>query len=147
MRLLADVNVWVALAISRHIHHSDAVGWFDSLSDRDSVYFCRVTQQGFLRLVTTTAALGTDAVSNDLAWDGYLRLRRDPRIHWIEEPEGLDELWMRWGRAKDSSPKKWMDAYLAAFARLHGLRLVTFDRGFRVYPGLDWMAPRAPKAK
>jgi hypothetical protein len=92
MRLLADVNVWVALAISRHIHHSDAVGWFDSLSDRDSVYFCRVTQQGFLRLVTTTAALGTDAVSNDLAWDGYLRLRRDPRIHWIEEPEGLDEL-------------------------------------------------------
>jgi predicted nucleic acid-binding protein len=32
-----------------------------------------------------------------------------------------------------SSPKRWMDASLAAFARLAGMRLVTLDRGFRQY--------------
>ena len=29
------------------------------------------------------------------------------------------------------------DAYLAAFALSAGLRLVTFDQGFALFPGLD----------
>jgi toxin-antitoxin system PIN domain toxin len=121
--------------------------WFDGLSDRDAVYFCRVTQQGFLRLVTTRAIFGVGAVSNNRAWEGYLKLRQDPRVQWLDEPEGLDELWMRSGRSRESSPKRWMDAYLAAFARLHSLRLVTFDRGFRAYDGLDWMTPHSSRPK
>jgi predicted nucleic acid-binding protein len=35
------------------------------------------------------------------------------------------------------APKRWMDAYLAAFAIAAGQRLVTFDQGFRSYAGLD----------
>jgi len=30
-----------------------------------------------------------------------------------------------------------MDAYLAAFATVEGLRLVTFDRGFHRFAGLE----------
>jgi predicted nucleic acid-binding protein len=30
-----------------------------------------------------------------------------------------------------------MDAYLAAWARAAGMRFVTFDRGFKVFEGLD----------
>ena len=36
-----------------------------------------------------------------------------------------------------SSPKLWMDAYLAAFAELSGMRFVTFDKAFRQFPKLD----------
>lgn len=40
---------------------------------------------------------------------------------------------------KTSSPKVWMDAYLAAFAITSGLRFVTFDRDFQKFrtQGLD----------
>ena len=31
----------------------------------------------------------------------------------------------------------WTDAYLAAFAKCAELRLVTFDKGFTRFPGLD----------
>jgi predicted nucleic acid-binding protein len=40
------------------------------------------------------------------------------------------------GHAKPS-PKLWMDAYLAAFALQSGHRLVTTDRDFRQFKGLD----------
>ena len=33
----------------------------------------------------------------------------------------------------------WTDAYLAAFAKCAGLRLVSFDAGFSRYPGLAWL--------
>jgi toxin-antitoxin system PIN domain toxin len=145
MRLLADINVWVALAIPNHFHRPEAVGWFDSLTDDDVVYFCRVTQQGYLRLVTTTAAFGRDAVSNNEAWGGYLKLRRDFRVQWLDEPEGLESLWVKYANSKESSPKDWMDAYLAAMATLHGVRFVTFDQGFAAYRGLDWFEPKLPR--
>jgi predicted nucleic acid-binding protein len=38
-----------------------------------------------------------------------------------------------------------MDAYLAAMARLHGIRLVSFDHGFRKFDGLDWIELAMPK--
>ena len=33
----------------------------------------------------------------------------------------------------------WTDTYLAAFAQLAGLRLVSFDKGFANYQGLAWL--------
>lgn len=36
-----------------------------------------------------------------------------------------------------ASPKLWMDAWLAAFAICAGLQLVTFDRGFAQFAGLE----------
>lgn len=46
-----DINVWLALAYQGHQHHSAAVAWFRSLKD-GNIHFCRVTQLGFLRLLT-----------------------------------------------------------------------------------------------
>lgn len=55
--LLCDSNVWLALALSRHAHHSAAREWFESIEQPGAVLWCRATQQaGRLRMVTTDAA-------------------------------------------------------------------------------------------
>lgn len=41
-----DVNVWLALTHSRHVHQVAAAQWFDSAADA-SLFFCRFTQLVF----------------------------------------------------------------------------------------------------
>jgi len=136
---LLDSNVWVALTIDRHEHHQEALAWFDEIPDDRSACFCRMTQNSFLRLVTSTAIFREDAMSNEQAIKAYRQFHFDPRVGWIDEPEGLEAEWFSGASVRSPSPKRWMDAYLYAFARLTGARLVTFDSGFRQYKadGLD----------
>ncbi len=51
MTYLPDINVWIALAAEKHIHHPAARYWFANLHD-ERLTFCRLTQLGFLRLLT-----------------------------------------------------------------------------------------------
>jgi predicted nucleic acid-binding protein len=48
-----------------------------------------------------------------------------------------DGPWRQWSQLETYSHKVWADAYLAAFAQTAGLELVSFDSGFRQYPGLQ----------
>jgi toxin-antitoxin system PIN domain toxin len=141
MRLLFDVNVWVALAISNHPNHETTRDWFDNFADGDIAYFCRITQQGLLRLICDPRIFPDLAVSNSGAWDVYSAFRRDPRVSWLDEPEGLDAAWILHARRPTSSPRIWMDAYLAAMAILHKIQFATFDRGFAKFAGLNWVEP------
>ncbi|HKI32485.1 MAG TPA: TA system VapC family ribonuclease toxin [Gemmataceae bacterium] len=134
---LPDVNLWLALAFESHVHHSAAKVWFDGLSDGDACVFCRMTQQGFLRLATNPKAFADEAVTLAEAWRLYDTFRADPRISLIEEPDGTEVFWRDYTRLQTFSPKVWNDAYLAAFARAGNHKLITFDRGFAHYAGLD----------
>jgi predicted nucleic acid-binding protein len=58
-------------------------------------------------------------------------------VVFAPEPEGTEERLAEHCRLADAPPGFWTDAYLAAFARAGGLGLVTFDRDFRRYAGLD----------
>jgi len=78
-----------------------------------------------------------DVCTNDEALKAYAVVRSDPRIHFAEEPRGLESQWFDYAKGKLSSPKRWMDAYLAAFARRSGMTLATFDRGFGEYEEVD----------
>ena len=51
MTYLPDLNVWIALAAERHTLHLAARHWFSNLQD-EKLAFCRLTQLGFLRLLT-----------------------------------------------------------------------------------------------
>jgi predicted nucleic acid-binding protein len=51
MTYLPDVNVWIALAAERRAHHRVARQWFSNVQD-EKLVFCRLTQLGFLRLLT-----------------------------------------------------------------------------------------------
>lgn len=141
LSVLPDTNVWLALALSRHRHHSVAKAWLEAVDAPSAVWFCRATQQSLLRLLTTTAIFapyGNRALTNAEAWDVYAAFSSDDRIRlWDDEPPGLERYWRELARRDDPSPKLWMDAYLAAFARAGRCRLVTTDRAFRQFPGLD----------
>jgi len=136
---LADSNIWLALALSKHESHKPAHAWLDDRAPQDAL-FCRSTQLSFLRLLTTKAVLapyGIPPLSNQAAWSLYKELLADERILWMEEPSGLEALWGKFAGATKPSPKLWMDAYLAAFAMAGGHQLVTTDQAFKQFKGLD----------
>jgi uncharacterized protein len=126
-----DINVWLALSYERHEHHLAARVWFSSLSDYDSICFSRFTQLGLLRLLTTEAIMGRNVMNQKQAWDIYDAWINDDRVLWVEEAPGLEAVFRRLSQSSRPSSKAWADAYLAAFASLAGMSLVTFDRGFR----------------
>jgi len=138
---LCDSNVWLALALSRHVHHAAVREWLETVHDPASVLFCRATQQTFLRLVTKASVLspyGNPPLTNRQAWEAYQALLVDDRIVVRpEEPAGLEAHWKRFALRETASPKVWMDAYLAAFAFAGGYRMVTTDAAFRQFRGLD----------
>jgi uncharacterized protein len=124
---LADVNFWIALSYSAHVHHPLAAEWFENSPD-NSVAFCRITQAGFLRLLTNRNVMREDVAPAVRAWQLYDRLRQSPRIAFAQEPPGLEESWRHLTRHPRTGPNFWTDAYLAAFARAAGLQILTFDR-------------------
>jgi len=133
--LLPDVNVWLALTFDSHKHHPAAKTWFDGLTD-ELCLFCRMTQQGFLRLATNPQAFGPHALSLDEAWRKYDTFRSDPRIAFADEPPNVEPQWRNLTRGRTFSHHVWNDAFLAAFALLAGHEIVTFDKGFRQYPNV-----------
>jgi uncharacterized protein len=136
---LPDVNVWLARQFVAHSHHQIVSEWFAAQSAAADIAFCRFTQNSVLRLLTTQAVAqqyGLSPVANEDAWASYERFTADPRITFLGEPAGLDVEWKRLSSVKTISPKLWADAYLAAFAKVTGSQLVTFDRGYLQYPGI-----------
>ena len=126
MTYLPDVNVWIALAAERHTLHRKARHWFSKLKD-ERLAFCRVTQLGFLRLLTNKHVMLEEVMSRGEAWQAYRALRLDRRIGYSAEPNELPETWQAFTESPLSSPNLWTDAYLCAFASAARLTLVTFD--------------------
>lgn len=135
MKLL-DVNVWLAAAWARHVHHAAAKRYVDA--ETADMVFCRVTELAFLRLVSNRAVTGNDALTRRQAWDLLLALQADPRIKFMAEPRGLAPLWIAFSKRDDQSHLLWTDDYLAAFAQASGAELVTLDAAIRTrYPSVD----------
>jgi len=130
--LFPDINVWVALTYQRHIHYQSAHKWFDPLPPTARLFFCRLTQLGLLRLLTVPAVMGADqARSQRDAWRAYDYWFEDQRIEFLEEPGDLQAEFRRLTQSAQASPKDWADSYLAAFAHVSRLTVVTFDQGFQ----------------
>jgi toxin-antitoxin system PIN domain toxin len=108
--------VWLALALSKHVHHAGVSDWLETIAEPASVLFCRATQQTFLRLLTNTAVLapyGNPPLTNQQAWTANEALLADDRIVFrADEPAGLDLRWKEFALRDTASPKLWMDAYL-----------------------------------
>lgn len=125
-----DLNVWIALSSARHSHHAQAVQWLRSLEDVRLV-FCRYTQLGFLRLLTTPAVMEREVLTQAQAWREYDAWVRTGLTVFLEEPDNLEESFRSFTTQSRSSPKEWADAYLAAFSVASGIRVVTFDRALK----------------
>ena len=130
---LLDGNVWLAAAFAAHPAHGVARRVLDQVSADEPALWCRATQQSFLRLASTpviTAAYGVAKATNADAWVALEAFLALPQVDVIDEPLGLARHWRQLGAIEQSAPKRWMDAYLAAFAMAAGVLFVSLDRDF-----------------
>jgi toxin-antitoxin system PIN domain toxin len=132
---LLDINVWLALAFAAHAQHQSARLWFDALPESARCYFCRFTQQGFLRLANNRQVFPQTAVTQIEAWRLLDAFLTDPCVEFADEPQGLETIWRQFTQHSQFSTQQWSDAYLASFAIVGGHEIVTFDRGFAQYAG------------
>ena len=110
--------------------------WLDGVPPRDLV-ICRTVQIGLLRLLNNPAVMKEDAVPTGECWALWRQLLRDERIRFeAGEPGALDASFEEYTQGRAFSPRLWSDAYLAAYARVGGYTLVTFDQGFRSFSNL-----------
>ena len=133
---LPDINVWLAFSVADHAHHQRARRyWYEESGDQ--LAFCRVTVLGFLRLSTNATVMGGQPLTVSQAWQSYGAFRRLPEVLLVDEPKGCDAWLERWAMGNRPTARQWTDAYLGAFARAGGLRLVSFDGDFTHFDGLD----------
>ncbi len=134
MPALVDVNVWFPILLERHEHHRVAMRWWEGL-DAGEACWCRAVQQAVLRLLSNETIMGEDVLLPEQAWEAWERLTLDERCAFLPlEPGGIDADWHAHIIGCVATPKLWMDAYLAAWAKGAGLTLATFDKGFRRFP-------------
>ena len=129
--LFPDVNVWIALTYRGHIHYTTARAWLGSVPDDSELCFCRLTQLGFLRLLTTPAVMGNRVMSQAAAWQVYDDWIENGRARFIEEPPSIEHIFRSLSQSQQPAPKDWADSYVSAFAQDSGLRLVTFDQALQ----------------
>lgn len=121
-----DINVWLALSAPEHPHNRAARHWWRE--HEGLIAFVRPTQLGFLRLVTTAAAMDGKPLSIDEAWRVYDRFYVDDRVTFSPEPTDVELRFREMAVGSTASPKVWADAWLLAIAEAAGGVLVTFDK-------------------
>jgi uncharacterized protein len=120
-----DVNVWLVLIIE-HVHQKAALNWWQRESG--AIAFCRFTQIGLLRLLTTPAVMDGKPFTMKQAWSTHDVLAGDERVEFLPEPPAVERAFRGLSSTAHASPKLWANAYLTAFASECGGSLVTFDR-------------------
>ena len=133
---LTDANVWFALLVEEHEHHPATKRWFSGVLP-DEAGLCRLVQLTLVRLLGTDRAMGGKALPASEAWALVQQLQEDERVVFLPEPRGLDAAVPALFRYRVPTPNLVNDAYLAAFALTARLRLITRDRGFLQFRGLD----------
>src|SRR5262245_14924280 len=91
MTYLPDINLWIALILEDHVHHAAAVRWFTGAFEFAA--FCRVTEMGFLRLLTNKHVMSNNVCSIQQAWRMLEGIRRDERVLFAPEPSGIRVAW------------------------------------------------------
>jgi hypothetical protein len=81
-----DLNVWLALSDTGHVHSASAWKWREILPDDHKLIFSRYTQIGLLRLLTNVSVMGDQTLTLRKAWGVYDRWLEDPRVEMYPEP-------------------------------------------------------------
>lgn len=136
---LPDVNVWLALSAPSHPHHVAAQSYWQQ-KELPRVWFNRVTMLALLRLLCQPKVMGPATVTLPRAAAVYQHFMAMPEVGFLAEPARCEYLFTHMLVGIDGVaplPRLVTDMYLSAFATAAGLRLVTFDRDFLRFDGLD----------
>lgn len=133
---LLDNNILVCAFRPDHAHHSVAKQWLEiSLNERKPLRLFPTIDAGFLRVVTHPKLF--DPPSMVVEASHFLRvLWEAPSVETTPWTATSRERWLSLCGELSLSGNDCNDALLAAVALDRGLRLVTFDKGFRRFPNL-----------
>ncbi len=134
------------LLVTSHPQRNQVLDWWDRAGTSE-VALCRLTRLGALRLLSTAAVMGRDVLPPAKAMESLEILESDDRVILVNEPVGIDATLKKLIGGCATTPNLWTDAYLAAFASVARLKLVSFDRGFSKFTGLDFLLLASGTAK
>ncbi len=136
---LLDANAWLALVVEKHVHHQAIYSFWKNIPSETPCFFCRVTQMSFLRLLCNKQVMGESRLTMTRAWNLYDELLKSESTSFMEEFDSLlhESEWRKLTQTKGASGSTWTDAYLATFAFIGNLSILTFDQGFRNYPSIQ----------
>ena len=127
---LPDLNVWLALACPDHCHHRQALRYWEQQAG-EQVLFCTVTALGLVRLVCQPKLMGAAVKTAGEASALLEAFCMQPGVSMAMAEQGGWDVFHQLLRT---------DAYLAAVAMANGWRLVSFDRDFERFEGLERLA-------
>jgi len=133
---LPDLNVWLALTWPAHLHHQQAVAYWEQQA-AEQVLFCTVTALGLVRLVCQPKLMGTAVRNTTEASDLLNTLCHQPGVRVAEPEDDGWEVFHQLLRSGAIPARLCTDAHLAALAIANGWRLVSFDRDFERFEALE----------
>jgi toxin-antitoxin system PIN domain toxin len=136
---LPDLNVWLALACPDHSHHRQALRYWEQQA-AEQVLFCTITALGLVRLVCQPKLMGAavkTAVEASALLDAFCQ---QPGVSMASAEQAGWDIFHQLLRSGEVPPLLCTDAYLAALAMANGWRLVSFDRDFERFEGLERLA-------
>lgn len=136
---LPDLNMWLALAATQHPHHAQALTYWEQQAS-GQVLFCTVTALGLVRLLSQPKLMGASVLGSAEASALLQAFCRQPGVAMAApEHDGWD-LFHTLLSSAELPARLQTDAYLAALVIANGWRLVSFDRDFERFKGLNWLA-------
>ncbi|WP_200900078.1 hypothetical protein [Synechococcus sp. GFB01] len=75
------------------------------------------------------------AITNQDALAALQAFQALPQVDLVDKPIGIEALWWRLAGLSEAAPKRWMAAYLAAFAISASTSLISLDQDFRQFLG------------
>lgn len=140
MKLL-DVNITIAAALTDHAHHALVRPWFDGLvGGPDPFTVPDVVWASFVRIVTNGNVLAAPLGIAD-AFAFSTAVRNGPTYRAVVPGDPHLDIFERLCIDFDIRGPRVTDAYLAAIAIEHACTLVSLDRDFARFEGLDWERP------
>ncbi len=138
---LPDLNVWLALACPDHSHHRQAVHYWEQQA-AEQVLFCTVTALGLVRLVCQPKLMGAAVKTLAEACALLDSFCQQQGVAMASAEHAGWEAFHQLLRSGEVPPRLCTDAYLAALAISNGWRLVSFDRDFERFEGLERLTLR-----
>jgi len=134
---LPDSNVLISTFRPDAPNHLVAKQWLEeSLNGSNPIRLFPTVETGFLRVVTHPKIFSPPTPFVQ-AWAFLSVVRSSPMVEICPWTPGSRERWGDLCGSPGLTGNDCNDAMLAAAAIDRGLRLVTFDKGFRRFPGLS----------
>ena len=128
MTYLLDVNILIALLDTKHIYHKKTEDWFFDIASK-SWATCPITENGFLRIVTSPAYANVDASFKEALTRLNDLTKIGNHVFWEDE--------ISFSSSKDLLPqyviksKEITDIYLILLAKKNKGKLATLDKKIR----------------